>query len=70
MSKEIEHCDECGTELDEITGTNAWTSLPVNIDSANKGESAILCYACDGVVRQDAGLEEPLPPSLMNHFRF
>ena len=70
MSKVTTYCDNCGIELDEITGTHAWTSVPVDIDSANKGESAVLCYACDGVVRQDAGLEEPLPPSLMRHFQF
>ncbi len=70
MSKDTTYCDNCGIELDETTGTNAWTSLPVDIDSANKGESAVLCYACDGGVRQDADLPQPLPPSLMKHFRF
>ena len=51
MSKVVTYCDNCGTELDEITGTFVWTSVPVDVDSANKGESAVLCYACDLPVR-------------------
>jgi hypothetical protein len=38
-------CDDCG---DEILTTNSYavSELPMDIDSANEGESATLCYKC------------------------
>lgn len=43
--KNKDYCDHCGKVIP--TGkAYAVSSLPVNIDSANVGESAILCKAC------------------------
>ena len=45
--KNKDYCDHCGKIIP--TGkAYAVSSLPVNIDSANVGESAILCKACYG----------------------
>lgn len=44
--EEPQYCDNCG---DVLVGTNfvVYTHLPFDVDSANEGESAILCFECD-----------------------
>lgn len=59
MSTDITYCDNCGSALDaepacvELTHTLSCTlrrhyvsDLPLGVDSANAGESAVLCAAC------------------------
>lgn len=46
MGHDIEYCDECGLLADRDGPPNYISELPVNIDSANKGESAVLCKVC------------------------
>ena len=43
--KHIQYCDDCG---DKLIGKDFYpiTHLEIDIDSANKGESGILCPAC------------------------
>jgi hypothetical protein len=47
-TKEVTFCDHCGEEVDPDNSTETfWVSeLPVDIDSANAGESAVLCKLC------------------------
>jgi len=45
MSYESEYCDHCGSKI-TIDEVNAVSELKCDIDSANKGESGILCSMC------------------------
>lgn len=43
----MQYCDNCGDELSVFNSDNYYISeLITNIDSANKGESAVLCKKC------------------------
>lgn len=39
-------CDDCGVQLTDQTGEYSISELKVNVASANKGESAIICGEC------------------------
>ena len=41
-------CDDCGDELPDGTAC-VWAELPADIESANQGESAILCAECESL---------------------
>ena len=43
--KDKEYCDNCGETLTKET-RNVVPSLSRDIESANKGESAVLCHTC------------------------
>ena len=45
MSYECEYCDHCGSKIN-IDSVHPISELNQNINSANKGESAILCETC------------------------
>lgn len=45
MSYECEYCDHCGSKTN-IDSVYPISELNQNIDSANKGESAVLCEIC------------------------
>lgn len=45
MGKDVEYCDNCGDVLIEGTA-QVFTVLPFNVESANKGESGVLCARC------------------------
>ena len=45
ISKENEFCDNCSVEISP-SQRYAFGSLPRNVTSANKGESAVLCEIC------------------------
>ena len=48
--KDKDYCDHCGKVIP--TGTAyAVARLPVDIDSANAGESAILCVECHTLLK-------------------
>lgn len=50
MKKEVEYCDDCGKVLNGLRVP--YSSLPINVASANAGESALLCLRChDGLVQ-------------------
>lgn len=50
MDEDTEWCDDCG-DLIEGAEKHPWESLPVDVDSACRGESAVLCKKCDTQVR-------------------
>jgi hypothetical protein len=54
MSNTEEYCDHCGDELINFTDRCVVESLPCDIDSANKGESATLCSSCHHLVKVTA----------------
>lgn len=54
MSNTEEYCDHCGDELINFTDRCVVESLPCDIDSANKGESATLCCSCHHLVKVTA----------------
>jgi hypothetical protein len=43
-SPEVQYCDDCG----DVLGTHivVYVSLPFDVSSASKGESACICGAC------------------------
>jgi hypothetical protein len=43
--KDKEYCDHCGDELPAVAHIVV-PSLSQDIASANKGESAVMCYTC------------------------
>lgn len=45
-------CDHCGKTLRSMKDEVHYTTLPFNVSSANKGESAVLCKACDSSLQQ------------------
>lgn len=51
-SKDAYYCDNCGDELIgygdfyHVATWKVFTSAPVNVDSANAGESAVVCNVC------------------------
>lgn len=46
QNKDAQFCDDCGDELPPNSGI-VHTTLPFDVSSANKGESAILCEGCN-----------------------
>ena len=53
MSKDQQYCDECGQPIANGKAA-AVASLPCDIHSANKGESATLCVACMTEIMSDS----------------
>lgn len=49
MSQEKHYCDNCGAASENPfqEGWNCYAELPFDVASANEGESATLCQACD-----------------------
>jgi chromosome segregation ATPase len=58
MSNTEEYCDHCGDELINFTDRCVVESLPCDIDSANKSESATLCCSCHHLVKVTAERDE------------
>jgi hypothetical protein len=46
MNNQKEYCDHCGEPFSDTVWLKAYDRLPWNTASANKGESAILCFEC------------------------
>lgn len=44
------YCDHCGGEIKHGECV-MYNSLPFDVDSANKGESALVCHTCDEALR-------------------
>ncbi len=44
--REPEYCDHCGEPFVIPDNLKAYAQVPWNTASANKGESAILCFEC------------------------
>lgn len=53
-----EYCDHCAARLIPGRQGKAVSVLPVNVGSANKGESATLCKKCFHFVRNYPGYKE------------
>ena len=47
-------CDNCGDKEREGEDFRAFAELPYNVDSANRGESGIVCESCDSQLRDRA----------------
>jgi hypothetical protein len=48
------YCDHCGDPI-KSTECYSWNRLPVDIDSANAGECAVVCgTCCDDILRRAA----------------
>lgn len=44
--KEKQYCDNCGDLISKNKGV-VYSELPFDIESANQGESAIICQSCN-----------------------
>jgi hypothetical protein len=53
MRKDSFFCDNCAKSLPHLTGRFVIEELPCDIASANKGESALLCYVCYKECKED-----------------
>jgi hypothetical protein len=49
MNKKTLYCDNCGDDVTDAPCILV-ADLPQNIASANKGESAVLCFPCESVI--------------------
>jgi hypothetical protein len=58
LNNDTECCDHCGKPLTRRT-RHVLYELPIDVHSANAGESAVLCARCHGAVRSaDTLMEE------------
>lgn len=55
--KDIEYCDACGEQL--MGARVPFSSLPIDVASANAGESAVLCRDCHVIMIQKMEEEDP-----------
>jgi len=51
MRKDKLYCDNCGEELLTIAHEHWYSEIPWVIDSANAGESAVICKTCNYKLR-------------------
>lgn len=49
-------CDDCGRKI-RSTESFVYGNLPCDIDSANAGESAVVCHACNDKIEANANNE-------------
>ena len=56
---EIQYCDNCGVVIRPNKGI-VYGELPFDIESANAGESAIICKKCNETLNS----KNPLPDDL------
>jgi hypothetical protein len=49
----MEYCDNCGAPLPTVNDRFVVAELPCDIESANKGESAVLCKMCHTECKED-----------------
>lgn len=53
MSKTIIYCDDCGDPIRNNADRRDVAELPLPVESANAGESAILCSTCYGQLQRN-----------------